>query len=301
MAPSKHLDPTQAGVQITRDGYHWGTDPLGSSSGVITYAFRQTAGTTNDPVLDNVSSFSQINRSERVGIESALHLWSEVANISFSGVDASGFSDDATMLFGNFNAPASSGAFGAGYYPGSREANAAPGDVWLNVNGIGHSDNRPGTYDFLSILHEIGHAIGLQHPGVYNSGPGVAISYAANAEYVEDSRQYTVMSYFDASWTGANHGGVYASTPLLDDITAIQRLYGANTNVATGDTVYGFHNSGDAAYAISSPTQQVVYCVWDGGGNDTLDFSGYATNQKIDLNAGAFSDVGSLTRKCRSR
>ncbi len=34
--------------------------------------------------------------------------------------------------------------------------------------------------------------------------------------------------------------------------------------------------------------------VWDAGGNDTLDFSGYSQNQRINLNEGAFSDVGGL-------
>jgi serralysin len=38
----------------------------------------------------------------------------------------------------------------------------------------------------------------------------------------------------------------------------------------------------------------VVFSVWDGGGNDTLDFSGFSQNQKINLNEGSFSDVGGL-------
>ena len=34
--------------------------------------------------------------------------------------------------------------------------------------------------------------------------------------------------------------------------------------------------------------------MWDGGGDDTLDFSGFSQNQKINLNAESFSDVGAL-------
>jgi serralysin len=108
------------------------------------------------------------------------------------------------------------------------------------------------------------------------------------------------MSYFGASNTGANHvyqgQTVFASTPLLHDIAAIQRLYGANTSFASGDTVYGFNSNADAAFRIGSYTQQVVYSIWDGGGVDTLDFSGYGTKQTIDLRAGNFSDVGALTK-----
>ena len=84
-----------------------------------------------------------------------------------------------------------------------------------------------GSYDYLAILHEIGHAIGLQHPGNYNAGPGQVITYANSAAYAEDSQQYSIMSYFGAGNTGANHvyngSVVYASTPLLHDIAALQR------------------------------------------------------------------------------
>jgi serralysin len=38
----------------------------------------------------------------------------------------------------------------------------------------------------------------------------------------------------------------------------------------------------------------VVFAVWDGGGNDTLDFSGFTQNQKINLNEASFSDVGGM-------
>ena len=37
-----------------------------------------------------------------------------------------------------------------------------------------------------------------------------------------------------------------------------------------------------------------MFAIWDGGGNDTLDFSGYTQNAKINLNFEAFSDVGGL-------
>ncbi|WP_202215004.1 M10 family metallopeptidase C-terminal domain-containing protein, partial [Klebsiella pneumoniae] len=88
----------------------------------------------------------------------------------------------------------------------------------------------------------------------------------------------------------------YASAPLLDDIMAIQKLYGANYNIRTDDTVYGFDsNTGRDYYSAQNATDKLIFTVWDGGGNDTLNFSRYKQDQKISLREGDFSDVGGLT------
>ena len=104
------------------------------------------------------------------------------------------------------------------------------------------------------------------------------------------------MSYFD---NGEN--SYYASrgfshlpilTPQVADILAIGNLYGLSTTTRTGNTTYGFNNnSGNVAYdATLNP--QVAYTIFDSGGIDTLDYSGFSQNQFIDLWAGEFSSVG---------
>lgn len=85
-------------------------------------------------------------------------------------------------------------------------------------------------------MHELGHAIGLSHPSNYDATNTTSPTYAASAEYAEDSRQYTVMSYFNESNTGGYFGGVYSAAPMLDDIAAAQLEYGVNTTTRTGDT-----------------------------------------------------------------
>ena len=141
-------------------------------------------------------------------------------------------------------------------------------------------------------MHEIGHAIGLDHPGAYNGGNP---TYAVDAGYIEDSRQYTIMSYFDASNTGAFHGFSYASTPLLHDIAAAQLLYGANLGTRVGNTVYGFNSNAEMQqFHITSSLEWVVFAIWDAGGIDTLDFSGFTAAGAINLHAGTFSSVGGL-------
>ena len=86
-----------------------------------------------------------------------------------------------------------------------------------------------------------------------------------------------------------------ASAPLLDDIVAVQKLYGANYATRSGDTVYGFNSTADRDfYSATSSSSKLVFSVWDAGGKDTLDFSGFTQNQKINLNEASFSDVGGL-------
>jgi serralysin len=63
-----------------------------------------------------------------------------------------------------------------------------------------------------------------------------------------------------------------------------------------GDTTYGFNsNAGRPWFTAASASSPLVFTVWDAGGTDTFDFSGYSQTQKIDLNPGQFSDVGGLT------
>ena len=146
------------------------------------------------------------------------------------------------------------------------------------------------------LMHELLHTLGLDHPGPYN---GDSADYESQALFQQDSNQYTVMSYWTASVTGANHVGDsfawFASTPLLYDVAALQQLYGANMTTRTGNTVYGFHTTADREVFDLSLHPNAVFTIWDAGGRDTLDLSGFATPSRIDLHQGAFSDAGQLT------
>lgn len=260
-------------------------------AGPISFGFR----------LDHALMERLTTPEQMAAIEAALRLWSNVANITFTEINPGGYTNEATILFGNYyNATAEEYAFANFPSANGMSFDSPRGDVWLNASKTGILAPLANSFEYLAILHEIGHALGLEHPADYTPPAGQRISYNNDALYIEDSRQYTVMSYFAASSTGANHvyqgQTIYASTPLLDDIAAIQRLYGANRSFATGDTVYGFNSNADPAFHITSSIHQVVFSIWDGGGNDTLDLSGYANSQTIDLRQGAFSDVGALSR-----
>jgi serralysin len=262
----------------------------------VTYAYRasEPASMPSDTTGFQRFSAAQINAAEL-----AIKSWSDVANIRFVRVGSgtvgdAAYSDSATILLGDYTS-GEKGSAAFSFYPGNPSFASSSGDMWINGTLGANINPDLGTYGAQTLVHEFGHTIGLSHPSDYNASADVTLTYASDASYYEDDRQYSIMSYFDEDNTGANYGNRYASAPQLDDIAAAQLEYGPNMATRTGDTVYGFNSNADEPWFVTNANfTKVIFAVWDAGGNDTFDFSGYVANQQIDLRQGFFSNVGGL-------
>ena len=265
---------------------HW-SDKNGDGTVSITYSFLDKNSSFTAGGLSGISEFNNQQKAQAV---LALQSWSDVAKLSFTESDAKG---EGHVTFGDYDSQVNSKGAAFGEYPNSRGTSEA----WFKITGGSTTNIHPenGNYGRQTLTHEIGHTLGLAHPGNYNASDTVSPSYASSASYAEDTRGYSIMSYWSESNTHQNFSGASSAGPLIDDIAAIQQRYGANYDTRATDTTYGFNsNTGRDFLSATSSTDKLVFSVWDGGGNDTLDFSGFTTAQQINLNEGSFSNVGGL-------
>ncbi|MDO9707938.1 M10 family metallopeptidase [Paracraurococcus lichenis] len=186
------------------------------------------------------------------------------------------------------------------YFPGAE----AGGDVWFGTRYAGTSNDYgnpvPGNYAYQSILHELGHALGLKH-GQEAGGPGDTALPATL-----DSLEFSVMTY--RSYAGAPVTGSYTyeawGAPqgwMMLDIQALQAMYGANFGTRSGNTTYRW-DPGTGEMSVDGIGQgrpggnRIFLTLWDGGGVDTYDLSNYATGVGVDLAPGGWSVLSEAQR-----
>ena len=265
-------------------------------NGIMTFSFLEKnhlTGLYNNPTLgftagNGVSPFSTAQRAEA---RDSIKLWDDLVPITFVETKGTG----ADIRLANSFDPAQAYA----YYP-TKQGYTFQSDVFIADPAMNTSNNWLGFngYGATTLIHELGHTLGLSHPGSYNYDPNLDLTYANYAEYAQDSTQYSIMSYWRASETGASIRDWStlqlgnAQSPLLHDILTIQAKYGADPTTRTGDTTYGFNsNAGRDIYDFSA-NKFPYLSIYDAGGIDTIDLSGFKASVFLDLHAGSFSSAG---------
>ena len=156
-------------------------------------------------------------------------------------------------------------------------------------------------YALQTYIHEVGHALGLGHPGPYNFDKPE--NYFVETISYHDSWHLSVMSYIDQSENLIlQREKAIVITPMLADIVAIHNLYGVPESVNGGNTTYLVDSNTDSLIMNDffdawtkdpdpSSVRLFSFTLYDTGGNDTINANTDRSDQFIDLNPGATSSV----------
>lgn len=276
----------------------------------LTYAFQNAGALYKDGGGAEHTATLSYADNEKAFVRKVLDHFALVSNVVFTESESQAYAGaaggaDLRMFKGTqaeYGVPGS--VMGFAYQPIGRNPKASDmsGNLFLVTDADAYPEagkafaNEYGN-EHATVSHELGHAMGLDHPfaetdlnGKYAFGDTThtATSRLGNAtgggydNPQTDAPQETIMTYLQvfqtmglSGATGFVKSQVFTPWKLgVYDVAALQHLYGASMSYATGDDVY--------RYASDTP---VFDTIWDAKGVDTLQQVG-ARDAVIDLRGG---------------
>ncbi len=275
---------TTSDTQIKTGVYAMGE---GSSRQAFSYSFMTDLpdGNTSDS-----TGFRAMSTAQKAAVRRAFDYLSSIINVTFTESNAAGQAD---INFGtnNQSTKGSSGYAnvpnGSGDHPVYLFLDNSPGNTNTNM--------AQGSYGWQTLIHEIGHTLGLKHPGNYNASGGTMPGpYLPKAL---DSRLYTLMSYNNPAGSlevtstplpsGTRYSGstLNPSTYMMFDMAALQFMYGVGSGQGVSD------------YQVTSFTADWsgMQTLWTPAGG-VMDASAVSNANIMDLRAGAFSSINVIPK-----
>jgi len=266
-------------------------------------------GTAGVSVTDDDGTFTSTGWSavEKAAAKAALQNFSDITKVKFTYV--SSISQADFVLLESANEAGAVGNFGY-WNVGGGTLDYGGTDYALDGWGVFNTDDnqdgvasgagdawapanlRVGAYGYITLIHEIGHGMGLAHPHDDGGGSTVMSGVTPDTAFGDygnfnlNQGIWTTMSYNDGWLTAphvaertsdpANYGFGWQGSLMAFDIAVLQQKYGVNTT---------FH-AGNDTYLLPAANGPGTYykCIWDAGGVDTMRYNGSAA-ATINLNA----------------
>jgi hypothetical protein len=288
----------------------------------LTFAFQDDGAKYRDTsgVEHTTQASMSYNNNEKTFVRKVFTHFSEVCNVVFNENTSQAYAEDGGADLRMFKGTGSqygvpSSVMGFAVQPTALDAKSSDsyGNFFLVTDAQAYpAADKAFVSDYgnenATVTHELGHAMGLDHPFAASSLDGkywfgdatnTAASRIAGSTTgggydnpQTDAPQETIMTYLQAfqkvNLTGSSALiGSAGYTPWklgVYDVAALQHLYGANMSTRTGDDTY--------SYDSSAP---VFDTIWDAKGHDTLEQIG-SRDAIIDLRGGEhLSRMGLLT------
>ena len=260
-------------------GTKWDWSSSSPSHHKLTYYFGSP---TDSPYPQGVAILNEGNpvnlthwtQAEKDAMTNGLQLWTDLIGMPIQEVYSF---QEANLKF--YITSDNIGYYGAQFGPHNQPYQGQgiyvryPGKSWT-------TSLLPGGFGFVTIIHELGHALGLAHP--HDSGGGSTLFSGVTDPHTDkgdndlNQNTFTIMSYIDITSginpsTPQDYG--FCKGPMAFDIATIEYLYGLNTN----------YQSSPNTYTLTGETvkgQDGYQCIYDISGQDIIVYQG---NQAVTI------------------
>jgi len=242
---------------LLRGNQGWQTEKIGSPA-TLTYSFLNQSPTGGG---EGGSGFSKLSEGQQQTVRDLFYVLQNQTGLAFAEV-----AGDAGQIRLGVNQQ--SNTRGYSYIPDEFKGDARAGDVWIDQETA--AVMTPGQEGYYVLLHEIAHALGLQHPLPETDTSGATVLLNTFS-----SINNTVMLDVSAATVGGSWPTWFGSF----DLQALRYLYGTRAYASGNDT-----------YTVKDASSSMT--IIDDGGMDTLDASTVSVSVSIDLRGGKSSSIG---------